>query len=77
MIQLEQVGKTFRPGPLAGRGAPVVTALADLSVRIPEGEAWAVVGPNGAGKSTLFALLLGFLNPSTGSITIAGEEPRS
>ena len=77
MIQLEGVGKTYRPGALAGRGAPVVHALADVSVRIPEGEAWAVVGPNGAGKTTLFALVLGFLHPTTGSITIAGEEPRA
>ena len=77
MIQLEGLGKTFRPGPTAGRGAPVVRALADLSVRIPEGEAWAVVGANGAGKSTLFALLLGFLHPSEGTISIAGEEPRT
>ncbi len=77
MIQLEGVGKTYRPGAMAGRGAPVVQALADVSVRIPEGEAWAVVGPNGAGKTTLFALLLGFLHPTTGSLTIAGEEPRA
>lgn len=77
MIQLEGVSKTFRPGPLAGRGVPVVEALAAVSVRIPRGEAWGVVGPNGAGKSTLFALLLGFLHPSAGSVAIDGLEPRA
>jgi ABC-type multidrug transport system ATPase subunit len=34
------------------------------------------VGPNGAGKSTLLALLLGFLHPTAGTITIAGQDPR-
>ncbi len=76
MIELEGVGKTYRPGAMAGH-APVVHALADVSVRIPEGEAWAVVGPNGAGKTTLFALLLGFLHPTAGTIRVAGEEPRA
>ncbi len=83
MIQIDGLGKTFRPGPLAGRGergtrgAAIVEALADVSVAIPEGAVWAVVGPNGAGKTTLFALLLGFLHPTTGNVAIAGEEPRT
>jgi ABC-type multidrug transport system ATPase subunit len=34
------------------------------------------VGPNGAGKSTLFGLLLGFLKATSGTIRMAGLEPR-
>jgi branched-chain amino acid transport system ATP-binding protein len=34
----------------------------------------AVIGPNGAGKTTLFNLLSGMVRPTTGSITLAGEE---
>ncbi len=34
-----------------------------------------VVGPNGAGKTTLFRLLLGQIRPSSGRLTVFGEEP--
>ncbi|MEJ2852593.1 MULTISPECIES: thiol reductant ABC exporter subunit CydC [unclassified Saccharothrix] len=42
--------------------------LEDVSVQVPAGAKVAVVGPSGAGKSTLFALLLGFVAPSTGTV---------
>jgi ABC-2 type transport system ATP-binding protein len=34
-----------------------------------------VVGPNGAGKTTLFRLLLGQIEPSSGSLRVFGESP--
>ena len=34
-----------------------------------------IVGPNGAGKTTLFRLLLGQIQPSSGSLTVFGERP--
>jgi zinc/manganese transport system ATP-binding protein len=43
---------------------------------INSGEFVAVLGPNGAGKTTLFRLLLGFLQPLEGKITILGAEPK-
>ncbi|HEX6036965.1 ABC transporter ATP-binding protein, partial [Longimicrobium sp.] len=42
-------------------------AVADLSLEIPAGATTAVLGPNGSGKSTLLRLLLGILQPSSGS----------
>jgi ABC-type multidrug transport system ATPase subunit len=69
MIQIESLSKVY------GTGDRAVTALRDLSVRLEPG-VWGVVGPNGAGKTTLFGLLLGFLRPSTGTITVDGLEPR-
>lgn len=51
-------------------------ALAGVSTRVEAGEVVAVVGPNGAGKSTLFSLILGFLEPTDGDVTIGGAEPR-
>lgn len=51
-----------------------VTALHDVSARIPDGSLTALVGQNGAGKSTLMAALLGLL-PFEGSISIGGTPP--
>jgi ABC-2 type transport system ATP-binding protein len=34
-----------------------------------------IVGPNGAGKTTLFRLLLGQIRPSSGTLTVFGENP--
>lgn len=50
--------------------------MSDLSLDIREGEVLGIAGPNGAGKSTLIALLLGYLAPSEGRVTIDGEDPR-
>jgi ABC-2 type transport system ATP-binding protein len=35
-----------------------------------------LAGPNGAGKSTLISLLLGYLRPTSGQVTIDGSAPR-
>jgi ABC-2 type transport system ATP-binding protein len=70
MVELEQVTKWY------GRRRAGAEALRDVSLHVPEGAVWAIVGPNGAGKSTLLALLLGFLRPSRGSVSVAGDLPR-
>lgn len=73
MIRFESVDKRFQP--LRPGAAPVV-ALRGVSLEIPAGGVWAVVGPNGAGKTTLFSLLLGFLHPDAGSISVDELAPR-
>ncbi|MEV0943674.1 thiol reductant ABC exporter subunit CydD [Micromonospora wenchangensis] len=50
------------------------TALRDVTLTIRPGERIAVVGPSGAGKSTLLGLLLGFVTPTAGRITVAGVD---
>ncbi|MEH1014134.1 thiol reductant ABC exporter subunit CydD [Micromonospora sp. CPCC 206060] len=50
------------------------TALRDVTLTIRPGERIAVVGPSGAGKSTLLNLLLGFVTPTGGRITVDGVD---
>jgi len=76
MIEFVGAGKRFVSGPRPWRGPVTIDALKDVTLSIPEGGAWGVVGPNGAGKSTLFALLLGFLQPTSGAVRIRGLAPR-
>jgi ABC-type multidrug transport system ATPase subunit len=49
-------------------------ALAPLDLEIGAGEMVSLVGPNGAGKSTLMTMAAGLLEPSEGSVTVAGAE---
>ncbi|VDG97079.1 Uncharacterized ABC transporter ATP-binding protein YbhF [Lysinibacillus sphaericus] len=67
IIDCMGVGKSFK-----GK-----SAVRDLSFQIEKGEVVALLGPNGAGKSTTIQMLLGLLEPSTGSITISGQNPKS
>jgi len=47
-------------------------ALNAVSFTIPHGELTALVGASGAGKSTIASLLLRFIEPTSGQITVAG-----
>jgi ABC-type multidrug transport system ATPase subunit len=72
VIEFHSVGKTYRS--LIGRS---VVAVEDFSLTIPRGEVFGIAGPNGAGKSTLIGMLLGFLNPSRGTVRINGVPARA
>ncbi len=76
MIELVDVVKRYRAGPLVGR-REAVTALDGITLRIPPGSALGIVGLNGAGKSTLIRILLGYARPTSGSATIDGLLPRA
>jgi len=56
----------------AGYGASGGLVLDEVSFTVRAGERVAVLGPNGGGKTTLFRLLLGELEPRTGTL----ERPR-
>ncbi|HTZ93597.1 MAG TPA: ABC transporter ATP-binding protein [Streptosporangiaceae bacterium] len=52
-------------------------ALSDCTLSIPAGRVAGLVGPNGAGKTTLISLATGMLAPTTGTVTVLGEQPAS
>jgi branched-chain amino acid transport system ATP-binding protein len=49
-------------------------AVDSIDLEVHEGGVHALVGPNGAGKTTLFNLLTGFVSPTSGTITVFGED---
>ncbi len=51
-------------------------ALDDVRLAIGIGETVALLGPNGAGKSTALAIMLGLLDPGSGSARTLGLSPR-
>jgi ATP-binding cassette, subfamily C, bacterial CydC len=51
-------------------------AVSGLNLRLKPGKRIALVGPSGAGKTTVTNLLLRFLDPEAGRITIAGRDLR-
>ena len=53
-----------------------VLAVDDVTLDVAPGEVVGIAGPNGAGKTTIIAMLLGFLRPTSGVLTVSGESPR-
>ena len=51
-----------------------VEALAALDLSVEEGEFVSILGPSGCGKTTLLRLLAGLEQPTSGSITIGGDD---
>jgi len=51
-----------------------VTAVDELSMTVPEGEVFGFLGPNGAGKSTTINVLLDFVRPTAGTVSVLGMD---
>jgi ABC-2 type transport system ATP-binding protein len=52
-------------------------ALDDLSFEVSEGEVFGFLGPNGAGKSTTINILLDFVRPTAGQVTVLGHDAQT
>jgi putative ABC transport system ATP-binding protein len=68
ILQARNVQKVF------GSKGNVYTALEDIDLEIQEGEFIGIMGPSGAGKSTLLNIFSTIDTPSSGEITIAGQN---
>lgn len=73
---------------MAGARAPAITARAltkdyggvgvfDLDLQVERGEVFGFLGPNGAGKSTTIRMLLDLARPTSGTVRVLGEDPRT
>ena len=49
-------------------------ALAPTDLQVPAGETTVLIGPSGCGKSTLLRLIVGLIQPNSGTITLRGTE---
>jgi ABC-2 type transport system ATP-binding protein len=49
-------------------------AVDDLTLELKQGEIYGLLGPNGAGKTTTIKMIMGLLEPTSGSITVAGYD---
>ncbi len=54
-----------------------IKALDNLDLSLTINQPTGIVGPNGAGKSTLFAILCGFIKPSSGKVSVLDNCPDS
>jgi thiol reductant ABC exporter CydC subunit len=67
-IELEDVSVRYAPGERL--------ALDDLSLRLDPGRRIALLGRSGSGKTTVANLLLRFVDPESGRVTLAGHDLR-
>lgn len=56
------------------RGETPKVALKALNLSVRQGEVFGFLGPNGAGKTTTMNVLLGFVQPTSGSARILGKD---
>jgi ABC-type multidrug transport system ATPase subunit len=66
VISVQNITKTFNKGSL--------TAVADVSFEVGQGELFGIIGPDGAGKTTLFRVLTTLLLPDSGTARVANLD---
>ena len=69
-LHLENVSKSFAKI----ETDEVTHALTSVTTTMESGEFISLVGPSGCGKSTMLRLIAGLISPTTGKLTVNGEE---
>ncbi len=64
-LETENLSKTYPNG---------VEAVKSLDLKIDKGEIYGLIGPNGAGKSTTIRMLMGIIEPTSGSVYFDGDS---
>jgi ABC-type glutathione transport system ATPase component len=70
IINYSGVTKRYNSWPRGNK----VRALDDFSLEIEQGEVFGFLGPNGAGKSTALKMLLNFIYPNAGTVSLMGRS---
>jgi ABC-2 type transport system ATP-binding protein len=70
LIEINTVSKFFKKD----FSRKKVIALNALTLQVNEGEVFGFLGPNGAGKSTTIKLLLNLIRPTSGTLSIDGQD---
>ena len=65
IISISNLSKTYSSG---------FQALKGINLDISKGEIFALLGPNGAGKTTLISIICGIVNPTAGTVSVAGHD---
>lgn len=68
LVHIESVDKTFR------RGSEEIHVLSGLNLEVPSGEFLALMGPSGSGKTTLLNLIGGLDRPTSGTVSVGGDD---
>ncbi|MBO9055409.1 ABC transporter ATP-binding protein [Curtobacterium flaccumfaciens pv. flaccumfaciens] len=71
VVDLRDVSVTF------GRGARAVHALAGIDIAVHAGETVGLVGESGSGKSTAARVALGLIKPTSGTVSLFGQDLRT
>jgi ABC-2 type transport system ATP-binding protein len=71
MIEFDRITKNYR----RGFWMQSVQALKQVSFQVNEGDLFGFIGPNGAGKSSSIRLLMGLMQPTTGTVRVWGKDP--
>ena len=69
-LKLEEVSKSFAKV----ENDDVTHALSAVSASMESGEFISMVGPSGCGKSTILRLVAGLIHPTTGTVSVNGQE---
>ena len=69
MLEIQQVSKNY---PVPGG---VLSILSEISLTFQRGDAVSIMGPSGSGKSSLLYLLGALEPPTSGTVTLDGQNP--